>query len=197
MTQRLGWNRTNKRALDTTAPGPAGRAQWRWVASLAPLPAVAACALATATPPGVEVAQVQLRGADVLNQVLDVSLCVTNPNDTELSFRRVRVMLDVSGTPLADSESASPVRLPPHSSTLVPFSVVTTTRNLGPQLLGIVQTGNLAYRVHGTIQLAGSLGITLPFSRSGRLDVLSAGNAVLADAMGPGGTACRPTGIRS
>ena len=44
--------------------------------------------LATATPSLVEVQQVELRGMGLLDQSLQVTLCVTNPNDTELDLRR-------------------------------------------------------------------------------------------------------------
>lgn len=162
----------------------------RFVANTASAAALAGCALATATPPGVEVARVELRGADPLNQSLGVALCVTNPNDTELAFGRVRVAVDVAGAPLADSVSEAPVRLPPRSSTLVPFAVSTTTRSLGPQLLAVVQSGRLDYRMHGTVQLDGALALSLPFSRSGTLDLLSAGGSLLADAAAPAGTRC-------
>jgi len=43
------------------------------------------CALATATPPQVEVADVQLRGIGLLTQTLGVTLCVTSPNASELA----------------------------------------------------------------------------------------------------------------
>ncbi len=49
----------------------------------------AGCALATATPPQVEVAAVELRGVGLLYQTLGVTLCVTNPNNSELAFRRI------------------------------------------------------------------------------------------------------------
>ena len=149
-----------------------------------------ACALATATPPQVEVTSVELDGATPLVQSLRVGLCVTNPNDTELAFRRVRVDLDVAGAPLASSESEAPVRLPPHASTAVPVAVATTTVNLGPQVLALLRTGSLDYRLHGSVQLDGALAITLPFSRSGRLDVLSAGSSLLSDAAAPGPNRC-------
>lgn len=160
------------------------------LAAGAALLAVAGCALLTATPPSVEVAQVTLRGATVLDQMLDIKLCVTNPNNTELSFRSVRVMVDVSGMPLADGVSEMPVRLPPVSSTLVDFAVATTTRNIGPQLLGVLQSGGLNYRMRGSVQLDGSLAITLPFSRSGQLDMLSAGGGLLANATLPSNGRC-------
>ncbi len=154
--------------------------------------ALAGCALLTAAPPQVEVVQVELCGASLLDQSLAVALCVTNPNDTALSFRRVRVMADVSGAPLADTESEVPVRLPPHSSTLVPFAVTTTVRNLGPQLLGIVRTGAVEYRMHGTVQLDGAVALTLPFSRSVRLDAATA-SGLLADTGASAGTRCGTT----
>ena len=131
------------------------------------------CTLLTAIPPQVEVQQVELRRGGLLDQALAVSLCVSNPNDAELAFRRVVVAVDVSGAPLANSASDYDVRLPPRSSVLVPFTVVTTTRNLGPQVLGVLQTGSVDYRIRGTVQLAGALALTLPFSRSGRLDLLT------------------------
>lgn len=148
------------------------------------------CTLLMATPPQVEVQQVELRGGGVLDQALAVSLCVTNPNDAELAFRRVVVAVDVSGAPLASSASDYDVRLPPRSSTLVPFTVATTARNLGPQLLGVLRAGSVEYRMHGTVQLAGALAVTLPFSRSGRLDLLAAGGDLLADAAAPQATRC-------
>jgi LEA14-like dessication related protein len=149
------------------------------------------CTLVTATPPQAEVASIQLRGAGLLDQSLAVTLCVTNPNASELSFRRIAVGLDAEGSPLAEGVSDTPVRLPPGSSVLVPFTVVSTVRNLGPQLLGVVRTGVLDYRLHGTVTLD-TLGITVPFSRSGRLDLLIAGTGLLADAAAPETLRCVP-----
>ena len=148
------------------------------------------CALATATPPQVEVAAVGLRGAGLLDQVLAVTLCITNPNRSELSFRRITVDVDAEGSPLAAGVSDTAVQLPPGSSVLVPFTVVSTVRNLGPQLLGVVRTGAVDYRLHGTVTLD-TLGITVPFSRSGRLDLLTSGPGMLADAAMPTAPRCQ------
>lgn len=149
------------------------------------------CALATATPPQVEVAAVELRGASLFEQVLGVTLCVTNPNSSELAFRRIRVALDASGRPVLKGVSDTAVRLPPGASVLVPFTVVSTVRNIGPQLLSVVQTGSLDYRLRGSITLD-TLGITVPFNRNGRLDLASAGPELLADALEPRGLRCTP-----
>lgn len=136
---------------------------------------VAGCALAGATPPQVDVLDVRLVGLGLTEQQLAVTLCVTNPNKISLDFRRVTADLDVSGAPLATGRSDLAVQLPPLSSTAVPFTVVTTVQNVGPQLLGILNTGRVAYRVHGTVTLTGALGITLPYSRSGELDPVADG----------------------
>ncbi len=147
------------------------------------------CALVTATPPQVEVAAVELRGAGLLDQALAVTLCVTNPNSSELSFRRIAVGVDVGGSPLVEGVSDTAVRLPPSSSVLVPFTVVSTVRNIGPQLLGVLRTGAVDYRLHGTITLE-TLGITVPFSRSGRLGLFTGGQQLLADAVAPRALRC-------
>ena len=148
------------------------------------------CALATATPPRVDVASVQLRAVGLLDQNLEVGLCAYNPNERELAFRLIRVAMDVAGAPLADGISETPVILPPRQSVLVPFAVGTTVRNLGPQLGATLASGAVQYRLHGTVQLTGTLGLTIPFSRSGRLDLLQAGQTLLTDPAVTGVTGC-------
>ena len=157
--------------------------------TLALAAATAGCALVNATPPSIDVMEVRLVGIGLTEQQLAVTLCITNPNLKELGFRRVTADLDVSGAPLATGASDLSVRLPPLMSTKVPFTVVTTVQNLGPQLLRVIQTGTVNYRVHGTVFLQGAFGITLPYSRSGRLDPIASGlglaNAVSDPAPSP------------
>ena len=144
----------------------------------------AGCTLITDTPPSVEVMDVRLLGIGLTGQQLAVTLCVTNPNPDEIAFRRVTADLDVSGSPLATGASDLSVRLPPRSSTAVPFTVVTTVQNLGAQLLGILRTGRVDYRVHGIVGLGGALDITLPYSRSGQLDPVAGGLNLASAASG-------------
>lgn len=138
----------------------------------------AGCALLTATPPEVEVQSVALRAATPLDQELGVVLCVTNPNTHALEFRSVRVALDAAGAPLLEGVSDTAVRLPPQASVAVPFTVATTIRNVPLQLATVFQTGRLDYRLRGAIALQ-SPALTVPFSRSGRLDLLQAGQGLL------------------
>ena len=172
-------------------PAAACRRRRAWVVPVLTLALpTGGCTLLTATPPRVQVQSVALRGIGLLEQSLAVTLCVSNPNDAALAFRHVTTMLDVAGSPLATGESVLAVRLPPHAATTVPFAVTTTVANLGPQLLAVLQSGSLAYRIHGTVQLDGALPVTLPYGRAGRLDAATIGPALLADAGPPGMTDC-------
>lgn len=141
---------------------------------------LAGCTLITSAPPTVGLLDVQLTGLGLTEQRIATTLCVTNPNPNALSFKRVSVALDISGQPFAAGATDLPVILPPRSSIVVPFTVVTTMQNLGSQLLGVLRSG-VEYQVHGTVALQGGLGLVLPFSHSGRVDPLS-GSIVLADA---------------
>ncbi len=156
------------------------------------------CALLGAARPQIEVASVELRRVGLLDQSLRLGLCAYNPNNQEFAFRRIDVALDVADTPLAQGVTDSVVLLPPHQSVLIPFDVATTTRNVPAQLLGTLVAGAVEYRLHGSVQLAGSLGISLPFSREGRLTLLNAapalvvaaGQTLLADRAAPGNAGC-------
>lgn len=157
---------------------------------LAAAMALPGCAVLTAKPPSVDVLAVHLQGVGLTEQVLGVTLCVTNPNTTELAFNRVNAVLDVAGSPLADGASVLAVRLPPQSSTAVPFTVVTTVRNLGPQLAGIFGSVQVDYRLHGSVSLTGYGGLTIPYSRGGRLDPLTGGLALAGTATDPTPSRC-------
>ncbi|RYF03308.1 MAG: hypothetical protein EOO77_31275 [Oxalobacteraceae bacterium] len=173
------------RSIASAAPRMLG-----WATTMLAAFAVSGCAAINTVPPTVSVIDVQLTGLGLLDQQLATTLCVTNPNPTALSFRRVNVAVEVSGLPLAEGISDHAVFLPPNASTVVPFSVASNARNLGAQLLGTVSNGSLNYRVHGSIALDGPIGVTVPFSRSGRVDPLAGGFALLHAVTDPTVGAC-------
>ena len=152
--------------------------------------ALSGCALANDVPPSIQVINVDLTAIGLMEQRLAIKLCVTNPNANEIAFRRVTANLDLAGAPLAEGMSDVMVRLPPNSSTAVPFTVVTTARNLGRQAIGIFRSGTVGYRVHGVVSLEGALGISLPYSRSGTLDPIGDGLRLAASVSEPGPPAC-------
>lgn len=160
------------------------------LAAAALAPALAACTLATGAPPTVDVLAVRLTGVGLPDQQLALTLCVSNPNAGPLVFQRVTADLDVAGLPLATAASGAPVRLPGRSSSVVPFDMTATVQSLGPQLLAIMRSGAIDYRVHGTVALQGMLGLELPYSRSGHLDLLTGGLALASAVNDPTPSRC-------
>ena len=127
------------------------------------------CGCATVRPPRVDVVQARISSAGLLDQQLQVQLCISNPNARELAFSRVSFEVDVAGDRLASGANESPVTLPPLQSVSLPFSVATTTRNLGEQLGSILGSGTVPYTVSGRIVLRDFGLFAIPYSVSGRL----------------------------
>lgn len=125
--------------------------------------------------PTVAVADVHLTEVRFPDQLLAVTLCVTNPNGTALDSRHVTAILDVAGSEFLSGATDVPIRLAPHSSTLVPFTVSTAVATLGPQLLAVGRSGEIAYRLHGTVAIDELGKLALPYDKSGRLDALTFG----------------------
>ncbi len=128
---------------------------------------VAAPGCASVQPPKVDVLQARLSTFGLLDQQLQVQLCVSNPNPRELAFSRVTATVDVGGAPLARAVNDTPVTLPPLSSVSLPFTVATTTRNLADQLGGILASGAIRYTVSGVVVLRDFSLVGIPYSVSG------------------------------
>ncbi len=143
--------------------------------------AVQGCA--TVRPPQVDVLQAQLSTAGLLDQQLQVLLCVSNPNQRELAFSKATANLDIGGQRLASAVNETPVTLPPLGSVTLPFLVATTTRNLVGQIDSIFSTGAIHYTVSGHIVLRDFSVIGIPYSVSGKLTPQS----VAGELVGMGG----------
>jgi LEA14-like dessication related protein len=152
--------------------------------------ALTGCALLTQSPPQVDVANVALTGIGLFNQSLSVTLCVTNPNRAPIAFDRVTFRIAVANAPLADGVTESAVAIPASTSVLVPIAVQTTIRNLAAQLMSTLETGSIAYRLSGVVQLA-NLPFGVPFSREGHLTLLQAGEQYADMTAVPGETRCQ------
>jgi LEA14-like dessication related protein len=136
--------------------------------------ALAGCAVLTQSPPQVAVANVALTGIGLFNQSLSVTLCVTNPNRAPIAFDRVTFRIAVANAPLAEGATVSTVAIPALTSVPVPIAIESTIRNLAFQLGSTLETGSIAYRLSGVVQLT-NLPFGVPFSREGRLTLLQAG----------------------
>ena len=157
---------------------------------------IGGCAFSGETPPTVTVADVRLTGLGLLDEAALLTLCVTNPNSSALSFSKVHFTLDVADARLADGVNEVPVRLPPKQSTLVPFVVATTVRNVGSQLASTLGTGRAVYRISGAVAFS-AFPIPIPFSKDGSLSLLNAGLTLAAAGEFPAPTACASTDVRT
>ena len=124
---------------------------------------------AAVQPPRIDVLQARLSNAGLLDQQLQVQLCISNPNARQLAFSLVTFNVDVGGERLASGVSDSLVTLPPLQSVALPFSVATTTRNLRTQLGSIFSTGTIPYTVSGRVVLRDFSLIGIPYSVAGRV----------------------------
>ena len=129
---------------------------------------VSDCSLPVA--PMSDVAGVLPGDVDVMGRRGAVTLCVTNPNPDALVFRQVAVDLDAAGTRLGSGSSAAPIRLAPLSSTRVPVTVVMAVSDADGVLANASGTGEVDYRVRGSVALDSRFGLGVPYSRSGRVD---------------------------
>lgn len=148
------------------------------------------CAMLSATSPTIAVADIRLTGIGLLEQSVLLTLCVTNPNHTELDFERVHFVLNVSGSAIARGTSEIPTRLPPTASTMVPIAITTTDRNLRSQILSTLQTGSIAFSLDGRVTLA-CVPFPISFNKAGDLSLLSAGLQLAAVDQSPAATPCQ------
>ena len=166
------------------------RRLWRAARGMGLVTALAGCTLVTQSPPQVDVATVALTGIGLFNQSFLMELCVTNPNPTPIAFERATFRLAVADAPLAEGATESAVAIPALASVLVPLAAQTTLRNLPGQLMSTLETGTVAYRLSGVVQLA-SLPFGVPFSRAGQLSLLRAGEQYADTTAVPAGTRCQ------
>ncbi len=119
--------------------------------------------------PKIDVLQARLSSLGVLDQQAQVQLCISNPNRQELAFSKVTANVSIGGEHLAGAVNDTPVTLPPLGSVALPFTVNTTTRNLGDQLGSILGSGAIRYEVSGVVVLRDFSVIGIPYSVSGRV----------------------------
>lgn len=120
-------------------------------------------------PPTVTVLQGRLVGAGLLDQQLQMVLCISNPNHREIALSHVGFQIQLEDDVLAKGKNEAPLLLPPRASIPVPFAVDTTLRNLGSPLEAIVTRGTLDYVVSGSIVLRDFSLIGIPYSIRGHL----------------------------
>lgn len=133
--------------------------------------ALAGCAalLPKLVAPQLTVNGVNFEGGDLLQQQLQLSLHVTNPNDRAIAVRGITVNLDLAGVPFAMGVSDAAFVLPAHGETDFALNVSANVSNaLGVLAAGMAHRA-VDYRVYGQVHLGQGLVRTLQFSHNGRV----------------------------
>jgi LEA14-like dessication related protein len=154
--------------MGRTTAGPV-RAAWALALALA-----AGCAGLAGERPGLDVALVGLAPREIspLEQVLDLSLRVRNPNNRPLTLTGARFELDLDGRPILRGLSNARVEIPRLGSALMRAEGSTTTIGLIKQIFEFSPDQPLRYRLKGVAFADGLLAEEgIPFESAGELDL--------------------------
>lgn len=125
--------------------------------------------------PKVTVSNISMQGATLFEQQFVVTLRVNNPNNSALPITGLRYQLALNGNEFAEGATASEVSIPALGEALVDVTLTTSTFNLMRQMSdwrnGLPEV--MDYQIKGKLFLAGALVNSLPFSRSGQVDLQS------------------------
>lgn len=153
----------------------AGRRAWMLRAGLAMvLTAVAGCAgLPGRTEPvSVNVSDLRMGTAGVLEQQYFVTLRIQNPNDHDLDVDGVVFELEINDKAFARGTSGQQVKVPRFGSAQVEVETVSTLTGILRQLGGLAgesaEPSALRYRIRGRLHRSG-FGTAVPFDDRGEL----------------------------
>ena len=119
-------------------------------------------------PPEVTLADIEFRGAGLLEQKLGLVLRLRNPNETELALDGLRVRLEVDGEPFATGLSNENVTVPGLGEETVTVEAVSGTADILSRLRSVTGLEDIDYNLKGTAFLRNS-DRKLPFEQEGSL----------------------------
>ncbi len=144
-----------------------------------------ACAGVTyhAEPPMVNIAGIQLKDAQLLEQRYELMLRIQNPNETALYIKGLSYTLDINSSEFASGVSNQSIEVPAYGEEVLTVSLVSSTFGVINQLNKLAQGSNqpLNYRLTGKVSLGTpEIGNNLsqyalhvfpiPFERTGTMD---------------------------
>jgi LEA14-like dessication related protein len=125
----------------------------------------------------VQIADVRVVSVGLVGGTAEVSLNVVNPNGFTLTAREVRYRLSFVDADaeegwrvLAEGESGEELRVPARDSAGVRLQVPFRFVDLGRALGGLLQQGELGYRLDGDVKFDAPMrDVRVPFDRRGSL----------------------------
>ncbi|EME71800.1 secreted protein [Paramagnetospirillum caucaseum] len=147
----------------------------RWLTVLAVFLGLAACTPSEfAEPPEVVLVSMVPVDVSLMEQRLAVTLRVRNPNNAPMSVDGLRFAIDVNGKTFAKGTSDKAVTVPRLGEAELAGTAHVSTTDLMRQVLGTSTLSGLAYRMSGTLFLAGTGGRSVGFESDGDFDFASA-----------------------
>ena len=118
--------------------------------------------------PKVSVAELSVKRLGLFEQVFDVGLRVSNPNDFDIDIEGLEFKLEVNGREFATGVAHTHTRVPALSGAVVHVDTTTQSNNLLQQMktLPEIMKDGVPYRIHGRIKIDRAAD-WLPFDRSG------------------------------
>jgi LEA14-like dessication related protein len=134
---------------------------------------LAACApIDKAEPPQISLADFRLLPGGLFEQKFELDLRVTNPNNFDLPLEGLTFKLALNDKPFAQGVSDADVTIPRLGEARVPVIASTTVLDIMQQVLSLGQKADLTYRLEGLAYIRGLTSRTVPYERSGKLQLL-------------------------
>jgi LEA14-like dessication related protein len=147
----------------------------KWLTTLVMLLGLAACTPSEfAEPPEVVLLSVVPVDVSLMEQRLAVTLRVRNPNNVPMSVDGMRFAIDINGKGFAKGSSDKALTVPRLGEAEVEGTAHVSTTDLVRQVLSAPSAQGLAYRMSGTVFLAGMTGRSAGFETNGDFDFASA-----------------------
>lgn len=121
-------------------------------------------------PPRISLADITIQQSIGLETAFLVKLRVVNPNDVVLDVQAVSMDLEINDTPFASGASPGAVSIPAFGSELLSLQAYSSVIHMVRSMIGIHQSGQLAYRAKGRLHLGGMAPPLVPFDASGTFD---------------------------
>lgn len=121
--------------------------------------------------PEVVVTSIRSLDATMLEQRFEVGLRIYNPNNRDLQIDGVDFELDVNGQRLVRGTGATDLVLPSLGEAETTVRASTSVLDIARQLMAAGQSETVSYSLSGRIHLGSPWGGSLPFRRSGELNL--------------------------
>ena len=124
-------------------------------------------------PPTVSLVDVRLVSAGLLEQRYRLSLRVQNPNSVAIPINGMNYSVGLGGSEFARGVTASSFVLPAKGEDLVEIDVSTNLLDSARHVYALLKSGedNVDYNLSGNVQVDLPFVKSMPFSRSGQVDL--------------------------